>query len=83
MKTIAILFGVTLLLTFYHVGQNNGKKVQEQTVSSQAELINSLNNRLMASNERRGRVYLALMYSDIKGKEKELDSLLIEIGKDN
>ena len=55
----------------------------EEKVIEQSETIDSLKTALQTSNEKRGRLFLALLYTDIDGNEKELDSLLIEIGKDN
>lgn len=55
----------------------------EEKITKQSETIDSLKTALQTSNEKRGRLFLALLYTDIKGKEKQLDSLLIEIGKDN
>ena len=58
-------------------------KLKTDTIKLKSDSIQTLNKRLQTSNEKRGRLFLALLYTDIKGKEKELDSLLVEIGKDN
>lgn len=62
-----------------HIGEDNA----HNRIKSTDKTVDSLKTALQTSNEKRGRLFLALLYTDIDGKEKELDSLLIEIGKDN
>lgn len=87
---IKVLFGFTIAIALFHFGKIHSEdklnpmiEIQDELINVQYDLIDSLKIDLKVSNEKRGRLYLALMYKDLKTHQSELDSLIYLIGKDN